>query len=69
MSKFLFLPGFRVVNAVNDAITFVLASPSLLPFQGKQVHGTLHCEVKLCKRDESRGRVLPQSSWVLPGKH
>ena len=45
-----FVPsGNCVVNAVNDAIIFVLASPSLLPFQGKQVHETLQWEKKkLC---------------------
>ena len=50
----MFLLGFCVFNAVND---FSLASPSLLPFQGKQVPGVLHWEKKLCKRDGSGGRV------------
>ena len=28
------------------------------PFPGKQVHGALHREKKLCKGDDSQGRVL-----------
>ena len=40
--QILFLLGFCVFNAVNVAIIFSLASPSLLPFWGKQVPGVLH---------------------------
>ena len=54
----MFLLGFCVFNAVNDAIIFSLASPSLLPFRGKQVPGILHWEKKLCKRDGIGGRVF-----------
>ena len=39
-------------------LSFSLASPSLLPFQGKQVPGILHWKKKLCKRDGSGGRVF-----------
>ena len=54
----MFLLGFCVFNAVNDAIIFSLASPSLLPFRGKQVPGILHWRKKLCKRDGSGDRVF-----------
>ena len=55
----MFLLGFCVFNAVNDAIIFSLASPSLLPFRGKQVPEILHWRKKiLCKRDGSGGRVF-----------
>ena len=54
----MFLLGFCVFNAVNDAIIFSLASPSLLPFRGKQVPRILHWKKKLCKRDGSSGRVF-----------
>ena len=64
----LFLHGFRVVMQCNDAITCVLASPSLLPFWGNQVQGNSILEKKLCKRDDSRGKVLLWLSWVLPGE-
>ena len=56
--QILFFLGFCVFNAVNDAIIFSLASPSLLPFQGKQVPEILHWRKILCKRDGSGGRVL-----------
>ena len=49
---------------------FVLASPSLLPFRGnksKKLY-TVGKRKKMCKRDDSRGRVLLWSSWVLPGE-
>ena len=39
-------------------LSFSLASPSLLPFGGKQVPGALHWKKKLCKRDGSGGRVF-----------
>ena len=39
------LPGFRVAMQWNDAITCVLASPSLLPFQGNQVQGSYRLPV------------------------
>ena len=64
----LFLPGFRVVMQCNDTITCVLASPSLLPFRGIKSKETLYWEKKMCKRDDSRGKVLLWSSWVLPGE-
>ena len=65
----LFLPGFHVVMQCNDAIACVLASPSLLPFWGNQVLGSSILEKNnLCKRDDSRGKVLLWSSWVLPGE-
>ena len=47
----LFLPGFRVVMQCNDAITWVLASPSLLPFRGNQVLGSSILEKKNCVRE------------------
>ena len=51
----------------NAAIIFVLASPSILPFWGiKSMGPTLG---KMCKRDDSGGRVFPWLSWVLPGEH
>ena len=56
--QILFLLGFCVFNAVNDAIIFSLASPSLLPFRGKQVPGVLHWKKKKCVRDGSGGRVF-----------
>ena len=56
--QILFLLGFCAFNAVNDAIVFSLASPSLLPFRGKQGPGILHWKNKLCKRDGSGGRIF-----------
>ena len=60
------LPGFHVAMQCNDAITCVLASPSLLPFLGNQVRGDSYTGKKNCVRDDSRGKVLLWSSWVLP---
>ena len=40
------LPGIHVVMQCNDAITCVLASPSLLPFRGNQVQGSSILERK-----------------------
>ena len=51
MSKFCSFWGFRVVNAVNDAITFVLASPSLLPFRGNKFMGLYTVKKKICVRE------------------
>ena len=55
-------------NVVDDVILFFSpASPSLLPFQGKQVPGTLHWKKKLCKRDGSGGRVFSGCPWCYLG--
>ena len=66
MRVILFLLGFRVVNAMHDAIIFVLASPSLLPFRGKQLHGCLHVEKKTCVREMT---VEVGSFSGCPGYH
>ena len=47
----LFLPGFCVVMQCNDAITCVLASPSLLPFRGNQIQGNSILGKKKCVRE------------------
>ena len=65
----LFLPGFRAVMQYDDAITCVLASPSLPPFRGIKSKGKLYWgknKKYVCKRDDSRGKVLLWLSWVLP---
>ena len=50
---------FCVAIQCSDAITHVLASPSLLPFLGNQIQGNSYTrKKKLCKRDDSRGKVL-----------
>ena len=58
------LLGICVAMQCNDAINCVLASPSLLPFWGNQVQGNSILKKKLCKRDDSRGKVLLWLSWV-----
>ena len=47
----MFLLGFCVVNAVNDAITFVVASPSLLPFWGNKFLELYTEKKKFCVRE------------------
>ena len=59
------LLGICVIMQCNDAITCVLASPSLLPFRGNQVQGTLYWK-KLCKRDDSSSKVPLWLSRMLP---
>ena len=49
--QILFLPGFCVVNAVNDAITSVLATPSLLPFRGNKSMELYAVGEKNCVRE------------------
>ena len=46
------IPGFRVFDAVNDDITFVLASPSLLSLWGNKSMGLYTVgEKKNCVRE------------------
>ena len=68
MSVNLFLLRFHVVNAVNDAITLYwhLLHCSL---SRETSSWDFYTGKKLCKRDDSRGRVLLWLSWVLPGEH
>ena len=63
------LLGIHIVMQCNDAITWVLASLSLLPFRGNQVQGTLYLGQKICVRDDSRSKVPLLLSWMLPVDH
>ena len=54
-----------VINAVNDA--FVLASPSLLLFQGNRFMELYTGEKKLCVSEMTiEVGILPNFSWLLP---